>query len=146
MQAGTHSSKVLPGAAQAPGRLLLSKLSSANVFAPLSLGSTLVSSSTNAPLSRLAVALPSLGLLPPPVGAGAAISLEQAARNSVSTGQYSDAFTSWSHPESASGSSAWHDIREIVIDEGPLMPQLSALNPSDSTSPLPNYLINLQHF
>ena len=56
MQAGTSSSHVLPRAAQAPGHAFPSTLSSANIFAPLSLESTIVSSFINAPVSRPAVA------------------------------------------------------------------------------------------
>ena len=98
MQAGTPSSQVLPKAAQVPGHAFPSTLSSANVFAPLSFGSTIVSSFINAPVSGPAVVPPSSGLLPSPAGPGATSSLDQAARDSASTGQHSEAFTSWSHP------------------------------------------------
>ena len=54
MQAGTFS-QVLSGAAPAFGHAFPSTLSSANVFAPLSLGSTLVFSFIIAPVSRFAV-------------------------------------------------------------------------------------------
>ena len=146
MQTGTPPSQVLPGAAQAPGHAFPSTLRSANVFVPLSLGSTLVSSFINTPVSRPAVIPQSSGLLPSTAGPGATTSLEQTPRDSASTGQHSDAFTSWSHPASASNPFALHDIRDIVIDEGNLVQEHSPTSPSDSTPKLSNYLINLQHF
>ena len=40
----------------------------------------------------------------------------------------------------------WNDIRDIVIDEGPLMLEHLVTSHSDSTPQLSNYLINLQKF
>ena len=82
----------------------------------------------------------------PLVGLGALISPEdfpRAARNSASTGQHSGALTDWSHPASASGPTVWQEMREIVIDEGPMMPEPA---PQSSNLQLPSYLINLQTF
>ena len=146
MQADTPFSQVLPKAAQSPGHAFPLTLSSANVFAPLSLRRTIVFSIINAPVSRPAVVPPSSGLLHSPAGPGAITSLDQAACDSAFTGQHSDAFTSWSHLASASGPSAWHDIRDIVIDEGSLMQEHSASSNSELTPQLSNYLLNLQHF
>ena len=143
LQAGT-SSQVLLGAAHLPGRAPPQTIGSA--LTPLSLGSALVFTTTSAPSSRPAVVQSVPGLLLPLVGLGSLISQEDFPRavcDSAATGQHSGALTDWSHPASASGPIVWQERRDIVIDEGPMMPEPA---PQTSNPQLPSYQINLQTF
>ena len=142
MQSGTPFFQVLPGAAQATGQAFPQAYSNANTCAPLSLKSKIVFSFINASVSRPAVVPPLSGQLHSPAGPDATTSFYQATRDLASTRKNFKVFTSWAHPASASGFFASQDIRDIVIDKGPLMQEHSATSPSDSTPQLSNYLIN----
>ena len=44
---------------------------------------------------------------------------DRTTQGSMSTGQDSIAFTSWSHPASASNQSLWTETTEVFVDKGP---------------------------
>ena len=80
--------------------------SGGNVFTTLSLASAFASTTVSAPhAASFAFPQPTPGLLPPPAGPGAQTAPDRTTQGSMSTGQHSDAFTSWSHPASATGRS-----------------------------------------
>ena len=105
--------------AQPPGRSPPSA-TGGNVFTTLSLASAFASTTLSAPHAASSVfSQPTPGLLPPPVKPGVQTAPDRTTQGSISTGQHSDAFTSWSHPASATGQSPWTITTEVFLDEGP---------------------------
>ena len=93
-----------------------------NVYTTLSLASAFASTTVSAPhAASSAFPQPTPGLLPPPVGPGVQTAPDRTTQGSMSTGfgQHSDAFTSWSHPASATGQSPLTETTEVFLDESP---------------------------
>ena len=109
-----------------------------NVFTSLPL--TGASASTTMSASHPAgfvYSQPTPRLLPPPVGPGAQTTPNQVTRDSMSSGQHSDTFTSWSHPASATGQSPWTESTEVIVDESLLaFGGPSSQGPSTALPPL----------
>ena len=92
--------------AQPPWRALPPASGGGNVFTTLPLAGTFASTTMSAPHPvGFVYPQPTLRFLPPPFGPGAQMAPDQTIRDSMSTGKHSDAFTSWSHPASATGQS-----------------------------------------
>ena len=105
---------------QLSGRAAPSAPGGSNVFTAPFVASTFASTTVSAPHSLCFVfPQPSSGLLPPLVRPMAFTAPDRTIQGSMSTGQHSDAFTSWSHPASATGQSPWTKTTEVFRDEGP---------------------------
>ena len=106
---------------QPPGRLPPSA-PGGNVFSTLLQASAFASTTVSAPhAASSAFPQPTPGLLPPPVGPRVQMAPERTTQGSKSTNQHSDAFTSWSHPASATGQSPWTETTKVFLDEGHLV-------------------------
>ena len=138
--------QVRPGAALFPGRVPPSAPSRSNVFTTLPFASAFASTTVSAfHFASSALSQLDYGLLPPPVGLMAPTPRDQITRDSMSTGQHSDAFTSWSHPASATGQSPWTKALDVFLDNSPSTHERpSARGPSNAFSPSP--LLDLQIF
>ena len=105
---------------QLPRRVLSLAPGCSNIFTTLSLASAFASTTVSAPhAANSAFPQPTPKLLPPQVGPGAPIPLDRFTRDSMSTGQNSDAFASGSQPASATGRSPWTEGPDVFLDEGP---------------------------
>ena len=111
---GTAPSAQPPGRSppSAPGNNVFTTLSLAIAFA-----STIVSALH---ATSSAFPQPTPGLLPPPIGPRAQIAPYRTTQGSMSTGQHSDAFTSWSHQASATGRSPWTETTKVFLEKKPL--------------------------
>ena len=105
---------------QPPRRVPPSAPGCSNIFTTLSLASAFASTTVSAPHAAIsAFPQPTPGLLPPPVGPGAPIPLDRFTRDSTFTGQYSDAFSSWSQPASVTGRSTWTEGPDFSSTRAP---------------------------